>query len=84
MVTEMNKHSLNQVVKREQWISKPLPRLMTLRQASEYLGLTIWALRERIWNGQIPVVTFPEGRKQYIDRNDLDRLIDQYKKTIQF
>ena len=28
-------------------------------------GLTVWAIRERIWNGQLPVVTFPEGRKQY-------------------
>jgi excisionase family DNA binding protein len=63
-------------------MTKPLPRLMTLKQASEYLGLTVWAIRERIWNGQIPVIIFPEGRKQYIDRNDLESFIERNKRVI--
>jgi excisionase family DNA binding protein len=82
--TVMNNALLKQEVKSEQRIGYPLPRLMTIKQASEYLGLTVWALRERIWNGQIPVVTFPEGRKQYIDRDDVEAFIQKNKKVIQW
>lgn len=58
-------------------------RLLTLKQASDYLGaLSVWALRERIWNGDIPVVRFPGGRKMFIDRDDLDALIDRNKARI--
>jgi len=46
------------------------------------MGLTVWAMRERIWAGQIPVVQFPNGRKQYIDIQDLDKLIQNNKRII--
>ena len=59
-----------------------IPRLLPLKKAAEYLGLTIWAMRERIWAGQIPVVRFPGGRKMYIDTNDLEDFIKQNKETI--
>lgn len=62
--------------------NNPLPRLMTLKQASDYLGLTMWALRERIWGGQLPVLQFPGGRKQYLDRNDLESFIQKNKRII--
>ena len=68
--------------KGEQRIDSPLPRLLTLKQAYAYLGLTVWALRERIWGGQIPVLQFPGGRKQYLDRNDLEGFIQRNKRTI--
>ena len=58
------------------------PRLLPLKAAAEHLGLTVWALRERIWAGQIPVVQFPGGRKQYIDIVDIDRFINQNNRTI--
>jgi len=68
---------------RAQGIGNPLsPRLLPLKKAAEYLGLTVWAMRERIWAGQIPVVQFPGGRKQYIDRLDLDDFIEQNKRVI--
>ena len=60
----------------------PSPRLLPLKQAAEYLGLSVWAMRERIWAGQIPVVQFPRGRKQYIDRRDIDAFIQDNKTTI--
>jgi hypothetical protein len=60
----------------------PSPRLLPLKQAAQYLGLTVWAIRERIWAGQIPVVQFPGGRKQYIDVQDLESFIRNNKKTI--
>lgn len=58
------------------------PRLLTLKQAAEYLGLTLWAMRERVWAGDIPVIRFPKGRKMYIDSHDLDDFIAQNKERI--
>nr|BDD44330.1 hypothetical protein 7 [Desulfobacterales bacterium] len=68
----------------EQGIGNPmLPRLLPLREAASYLGLSLWAVRERIWSGQLPVVQFPSGRKQYIDREDLDKFIEKNKRRIE-
>ena len=58
------------------------PRLLPLKDAAQWLGLTVWAMRERIWAGQIPVVQFPGGRKQYIDVQDLEMFIQGNKRTI--
>jgi len=60
----------------------PSPRLLPLKAAAEWLGLTIWGLRERIWAGQIPVVQFPGGRKMFIDTEDLEAFISQNKRII--
>ncbi|KKM82204.1 hypothetical protein LCGC14_1321890 [marine sediment metagenome] len=30
------------------------PRLLSLKDGAQYLGLTLWAMRERIWAGQTP------------------------------
>jgi len=65
-----------------QRIDSPLPRLFTIKQASHFLGLTVWAVRERIWSGQLPVVQFPGGKKQYLDRDDLEGFIQRNKRTI--
>lgn len=58
------------------------PRLLTLKEAAQWLGLTVWAMRERIWAGQIPVVQFPGGRKMYVDTKDLDNFIERNKRVI--
>ena len=58
------------------------PRLLPLKKAAEYLGLTTWAMRERIWAGDIPVVRFPGGRKQFIDTKDLEAFIERNKMTV--
>lgn len=58
------------------------PRLLPLKDAAQWLGITVWAMRERIWAGQIPVVQFPGGRKQYIDVQDLEAFIQKNKRTI--
>ena len=74
---------INRTVTKAQRIDDPmLPRLLPLKKASEYLGLTVWAIRERIWAGQIPIVQFPGGRKQYIDVQDLDKFIEDNKRVI--
>ena len=82
MGTEGNNSLKVKEEKTVQRIGNPLPRLLTLKQASDYLGLTVWALRERIWNGQLPVLQFPGGRKQYLDRNDLESFIERNKRTV--
>ena len=75
---------INGTVTKAQRIDNPMPspRLLPLKAGAEYLGLTVWALRERIWAGQIPVVQFPGGRKQYIDTKDLEAFIEENKRTI--
>jgi len=68
---------------RAQGIANPmLPRLLPLKLAANYMGLTVWGLRERIWAGQIPVITFPGGRKQYIDSMDIETFIQNNKRVI--
>jgi hypothetical protein len=59
------------------------PRLLPLKEAAEYMGLTVWAMRERIWSGDISVVQFPEARKQYLDIEDIERFIEANNRTIQ-
>jgi hypothetical protein len=56
------------------------PRLLSLKAASEYSGLTLWCLRSLVWGGKIPFVRFGE-KKLYLDRVDLDRLIDSKKEV---
>ena len=58
------------------------PRLLPLKRAADVLGLTVWAMRERIWAGQIPVVKFPGGRKLYIDSHDLEAFIQANKSVV--
>jgi len=72
----------NNLKKEAQRIEYPMPRLLTIKGASAYLGLTTWAIRERIWAGQLPVVTFPNGKKQYLDREDLEEFIQHNKKVV--
>jgi hypothetical protein len=57
------------------------PRLLPLKKAAGYLGLTVWSMRERIWAGDIPVVRFPGGRKMFIDVLDLEDYIQRNKET---
>ncbi len=70
--------------KTAQGISNPkCPRLLPLKKAAEHIGLTTWAMRERIWAGQIPVVRFPGGRKMFIDRADIEAFISRNKLIIE-
>jgi hypothetical protein len=61
---------------------KSSPRLLTLKKAAAFLGLTVWAIRERIWAGHIPVIQYPGGRKQYVDTRDLESFIAAHKRVI--
>jgi hypothetical protein len=82
MGTEANNLLKSKEEKVGQRTNNPLPRLLTIKQTSQFLGLTTWAVRERRWAGQLPVVTFPGGKKQYLDRNDLEGFIERNKRTV--
>jgi len=50
------------------------PMLLTLKQASEYTGLGVWTLRERVWAGDVPFIRFTPRGKLYFQAKDLDAL----------
>ena len=58
------------------------PRLLPLKDAAAALGITIWAMREQIWAGNIPVVLFPGGRKMFVDTADLESFVQRNKAVI--
>jgi hypothetical protein len=67
-------------LKKAQGIHNPLgKRLFTLKEASEYLGRSIWGVRDLIWSQVIPVVKQGGCRKMYLDVNDLDAFIENNK-----
>jgi excisionase family DNA binding protein len=59
--------------------SKPplIKRLLTVREAAAYIGRTEQALQHLIHKRQILVVR--RGRRVHLDRNDLDRWIEENK-----
>ena len=83
-----SKHTPSEIHKRSgihkaQRITNPQsPRLLALKDAADWLGLTTWAMRERIWAGDIPVVRFPGGRKMYVDTKDMEAFIMRNKEII--
>lgn len=52
-------------------------RLLTVREAAAYIGRTEQALQHLIHKRQILVVR--RGRRVHLDRNDLDRWIEENK-----
>jgi len=70
----------NQGVASAQGISYPLPkRLYSLPEAARYLGRTLWSMRELVWKGSIPIVR--EGKRIFVDVNDLNLYIERNKTT---
>lgn len=52
-------------------------RLFTIKEAAVYLGRPVWGVRELIWAGKLPYIQ--DGRKYYLDVNDLDKYIERVK-----
>jgi excisionase family DNA binding protein len=50
-----------------------LKRLLSVKEAAFYLGLSTWSIRDLIGDGSLPVV--PYGRRKLLDRKDLDQFI---------
>ena len=67
-------------LKRAQGICSPLcKRLYTLKEGAEYLGRSVWGVRELIWSQVIPVVKQTGCRKIYLDIKDLNAFIEKNK-----
>ena len=72
----------NQATQGSHKISTPMQkRLYTLKESAEYLGRSVWSLRELIWSGSIPVVKTEGARKIFLDIEDLNNFIDDNKTT---
>ena len=54
-----------------------LPRLLTLKAAAAYLSCSLWAIRELVWNRELPHIRI--GRRVLIPREDLDAFIEKQK-----
>ncbi len=59
--------------------SRTSGRLLDLKAAEEYSGISAWTLRDLIASGQLPAVRPPRLRRVWIDRADLDRAIADWK-----
>jgi hypothetical protein len=55
----------------------PKKRLYSIKELVREIGATEWFWRSRIWDGRLPYVQI--GRKMFIDRKDIDTLIDNNK-----
>jgi len=52
-------------------------RLLTIRQASDLLGVPPRSLHDVVASGRLPVIHLPgQSRRVWLDRRDLDRLIE--------
>lgn len=58
--------------------SAPAPRLLSIPQAAAYLGVSAWALRHLIWEGQLPEVRV--RRRVMVDVEDLQVFIRAAKR----
>lgn len=56
----------------------PVPRRgLTIQQAADYSGYTVWGIRSLLWERRIPFLK--AGRRFIIDRADLDAFIENNK-----
>ena len=61
-------------------IDNPVPkRLLTIKEAAQYLSLSVYSVREMIWSGVLPYIKRQGGRKYLLDIRDLDAFIDSQK-----
>jgi predicted site-specific integrase-resolvase len=77
------------------------PRLMNLRAAAAYIGVSYWTMRDYVADGIVSHVILPcsrrrkkggavvrragdiDARRIYVDRADLDALIDRSKRQVE-
>jgi hypothetical protein len=57
-------------------------RLITLQQASREFGPPYNSLRDLVLNGHLPGIRFGDGRRIWVKRADLEKLIDSSIETV--
>ena len=63
-----------------QRINNPVrPKLLSVKEAARFLGVSTWTMRNFAWNSVIPFVQFPNGRKLYFDILDLEEVVRRNK-----
>ena len=63
----MKKTLTDNELRKAQRICNPcVKRLYTLKEASEYMGRSVWGVRDLIWSQAIPVIKQDGGRKMYL------------------
>jgi len=55
----------------------PTKRLLSIKELVAYIGATEWFWRTQIWDGTLPYVQV--GKKQFVDREDVERFIASNK-----
>lgn len=55
-----------------------VPRMLTVKSAADYLGSTVWFVRNLVWNRELPKLMF--GRRLVFDRTDLDAYVEKRKR----
>ena len=68
---------------KERTVNSLRKRLYTLKEAAQYLGRSLWGMRELIWAGEIPVVRGNGNRKIFLDIKDIDEYIERNKSMYQ-
>lgn len=56
---------------------KNTKRLYSIKEAAVYLGRSTWSVREMLWAGKLPFIR--DGKRIFIDIQDMDRWIDENK-----
>jgi hypothetical protein len=57
--------------------ARPAARLLSFQSASAEYGVPATSLRDLVLRGALPAVRFPESRRVWLRREDLERLIEQ-------
>ena len=60
-------------------VNQCVKRLYTLKEAAFYLGRGLFGVRQMVWRGELPIVR--NGRKMFIDINDLEAYVGKNKTT---
>jgi excisionase family DNA binding protein len=55
------------------------PRLYRLPDAAKYLSTSVWEIRKRIRDGDLPKIKL--GKRFLLDRRDLDAFVESVKAT---
>ena len=72
-------HASSERPARRKGLGRASGRLLDLKGAEAYSGISAWTLRDLIASGDLPAVRPPRLRRVWIDRCDLDRAIAEWK-----
>jgi excisionase family DNA binding protein len=61
---------------------RPKKRLYSVEDAAEYLGRSVWGVREMLYAGKLPFIK--DGRRILLDIRDMDDWIEKSKTSSVF